>query len=236
MVRRFIAAVVMAVALSGCPETIATRPSEGARIAEVPMYAGMDRNADPALKAGDEKFIAEVSGKFGGRENASRVWVAQGFQLYRRDQNGMAMRRFNQAWLLDPKNPEVFHGFSSVLYDSGNNCGAMRMAEHGLDLGLRTPDFLADAALLMSLCAGDRDRPPGSSSASLTQKADELFGEAASSPKKTPYVFDKWWQALYWRGDYVGAWKKVFEMRAAGGTPVEQFLRELRAKMPEPKQ
>lgn len=234
MVRTLIAGIIVLSSLAGCLDTVATRPS--VRIDEVPMYGGMDRTLDPTLKAADEKFIGDVSGKFGGRENASRLWVDQGFQFYRRDQNNMAMRRFNQAWLLNPKNPGVFHGFSSVLYDSGDNCGAMAMAERGLDLGLRTADFLADAALLVSLCASDPKRPSERPAASLLRRSDDLFTEAASASTRSPYVFDNWWQALYWRGDYAGAWKKVFEMRAAGGSPAEQFLRALRSKMPEPRQ
>jgi hypothetical protein len=113
----------------------------GQPIDQVPMYGGMDRSSQPALRAADERFIAEVSEKFGSRENASKAWAEQGFSFYQRDDLPNAMRRFNQAWLLKPDNPEVFHGFSSVLYDKGDNCGAMRMGERAVTLGLATPAF-----------------------------------------------------------------------------------------------
>lgn len=200
------------------------------------MYGGMDRNAVPALKAADEKFVADVVAEFGSREKASEAWVNRGFTLYRQDDLAGAMRRFNQGWLLNPRNPDAFHGFSAVLYDKGDNCGAMLMGERGLALGLATPDFLADTALLYSLCGIDKARPANLDTAALLRKSDELFGEAVSKAPKNAYVFDKWWQALYWRGEYREAWTKVFAMRAAGGQPHEQFLRELRQKMPEPRQ
>ncbi|MFK8068494.1 MAG: type IV pilus biogenesis/stability protein PilW [Gammaproteobacteria bacterium] len=110
--------------LTGC---LATSPNHQTRIDEVPMYGGMDRSKNSELKKGDEKFISDVTERFGSREKASKVWVEQGFKFYSQDDLGMAMRRFNQAWLLDPKNPETFAGFGSVLHDQGQYCEAMKM-------------------------------------------------------------------------------------------------------------
>ena|SRR5690606_8949269 len=77
-------------------------------IDQVPMYGGMDRSLVPELKKADEAFIESTSSAYGGRERASKRWVEQGFAFYNRDELDMAMRRFNQAWLLDPNNPEVY--------------------------------------------------------------------------------------------------------------------------------
>ncbi len=38
-----------------------------------------------------------------------------------------AMKRFNQAWLLDPSNPQVFKGFAAVLRKQGKSQDAERM-------------------------------------------------------------------------------------------------------------
>ena len=108
---------------------VATPIQAEERIDEVPMYGGINRNAVPELKAGDEKFISDVTTQFGSRERASVLWVNQGYKFYNQDQLGMAMRRFNQAWLLNPKNPETYTGFGSVLTDQGKNCDAMKMME-----------------------------------------------------------------------------------------------------------
>ena len=98
--------------LSGC---LATSPvNQGTRIDELPMYGGIDRSRVPKLKAGDEKFISDVITQFGSREKASALWVNQGYRFYKQDQLGLAMRRFNQAWLLNPNNPEVYAGFGRV--------------------------------------------------------------------------------------------------------------------------
>ena len=67
------------------------------------------------------------------------------------------------------------------------------------------------------------------------KRSDELFAKASGRIDKTIYVYDKWWQALYWRGEYKEAWEKITLMRTVGGRPHEAYLRELRAKMPEPR-
>ncbi|HEY9146920.1 MAG TPA: tetratricopeptide repeat protein, partial [Thiobacillus sp.] len=123
-------------------------------IDQVPMYGGMDRSAIPELKAGDEKLIADTTSRFGTREKASAAFVNNGFAYYQRDDLANAMRRFNQAWLLDPSNPEVYAGFGSVLHDQGKNCEAMQMMEKAL--ALNPPTFQGiypDAARMITLCA-----------------------------------------------------------------------------------
>jgi Tfp pilus assembly protein PilF len=66
----------------------------------------------------------------------------------------MAMRRFNQAWLLDSNNAEVYAGFAAVLHDQGKNCEAMKMMEDALS---RNPPsyqgIYPDAGRIIALCA-----------------------------------------------------------------------------------
>ena len=101
-------------------------------IDQVPMYGGMDRSQYPELKAADEKLTEDASKHFGSREKAAAAWIEQGFRFYQQDRLDMAMRRFNQAWLLDPNNAEVYAGFAAVLHDQGKNCPAMKMMEEAL--------------------------------------------------------------------------------------------------------
>lgn len=94
------------------------------RMDEVPMYAGIDRSQISELRTADEKFISDITAQFGSRAKASSIWVNQGFRFYQQDNLGMAMRRFNQAWLLNPENPKVYAGFGTVLHDQGKYCEA----------------------------------------------------------------------------------------------------------------
>jgi hypothetical protein len=206
----------------------------GKRIDEVPMYGNMDRSQYPDLRAGDEKFIADVTAHYGSRENASIAWVEQGFRFYHQNQNGMAMRRFNQAWLLNPAYAETYTGFASVLFDEGKNCEAVSMLEKGFSVGRFQDGYLPDAALIFAACAVQGASPERK--AGLLQRSDETFAQAMASPVvKKDYTLANWARAMYARGDYAAAWAKVAELRSMGKDASPEFLRNLSAKMAEPR-
>lgn len=228
-----ISIVVASIAIAACSAPGAG--PGGRRIDEVPMYGNMDRSQFPDLRAGDEKFIADVTAHYGSREKASVVWVEQGFVFYRQNNNSMAMRRFNQAWLLNPSNPETYTGFASVLFDEGRYCEAASMIEKGLSFGRVQDGFLPDAGLIFVGCAMRGASPERK--AVLLNRSDELFGQALASPAVAKdYTLTNWARAMYARNDYYGAWAKVAELRRSTGKDMSpEFLRGLSAKMVEPK-
>jgi hypothetical protein len=130
---------LLAVFVTGCAS-----PGGSSRVGidQVPMYGGMDRGAVPTLKEGDEQLIAQSSAAFGSREAASKAWADRGFRLYAQGEEKTAMARFNQAWLLDPKNPESFWGFGLILRDRGDLEGGRRMMQRAHSMGLREKKFL----------------------------------------------------------------------------------------------
>jgi len=215
------------------------------------MYGGIDRSSVSELKAGDEKFISDVTTQFGSREKASALWVNQGYKFYKQDQLGMAMRRFNQAWLLNPKNPEVYAGFGGVLHDQGKNCDAMEMMEKALTLN--PPKFQGiypDAARIVTLCSiGNKTLSP-EAKAELIARSEALYKKAEEIEPDKRYIYSSWASAYYWRGQYSDAWRMVAKARALGtgsgaiaglasgaaNEPNEHFLNMLREKMAEPVQ
>jgi Tfp pilus assembly protein PilF len=225
--------IVSAFVLTGC---LATSPTgQRTPIDQVPMYGGMDRSQFPELKAADEKFISGVSREFGSREKATRVWLELAFKYYKQDRLEMAMRRFNQAWLLDPENPEVYAGFAVVLHDRGKNCDAMKMMEKAL--ALNPPSFQGiypDAGRIFTLCAVSDKTLAARAKADLLVLSEDLYKTAEAVEPNKRYVYASWATAYYWRGQYAEAWSMVAKERAAGGEPGEHFLKLLRAKMAEP--
>ena len=204
-------------------------------IDQVPMYGGMNRSAIPELKAGDEKLIADTTNHYGTREKASAAFVNNGFAYYQRDDLANAMRRFNQAWLLDPNNPDVFAGFGSVLHDKGKNCEAMKMMEKAI--ALNPPTFQGiypDAARLITLCAVSDKELTSEAKIAFFERSESLYKKAEEIEPNKRYVYGSWATAYYWRGQYSEAWGMVTKERAADGKPNEKFLGLLREKMPEP--
>jgi len=199
------------------------------------MYGGMDRSAIPELKSGDEKLIADTTKHYGTREKASTAFVNNGFGHYQRDDLTNAMRRFNQAWLLDPNNPEVYAGFGSVLHDKGKNCEAMEMMEKAISLN--PPSFqgiFPDAARIITLCATGDMGLTNEAKIKLFERSESLYKIAETIEPNKKYVYGSWATAYYWRGQYPMAWAMVAKERSAGGKPNQKFLKLLQEKMSEP--
>lgn len=85
------------------------------RFNEHAMYGA--RPSLPAFIESDNAFIA-ANAKFGyTRAQGSDVSVKLGWQYFFKRDVATAMKRFNQAWLLDPDNGDAFHGFAVVAMD-----------------------------------------------------------------------------------------------------------------------
>ncbi|NMK47470.1 tetratricopeptide repeat protein [Achromobacter sp. Bel] len=207
-----------------------------ARIDELPMYGGMDRAAAAERQTGDKKLIADATQAFGSAENASKAWVSQGYRFYRADQLGMAMRRFNQAWLLNPDNPEVYTGFAAVLHDQGKYCQAMSMMDQAISHDPPTfQGIYADAGRIAARCAAEDKTLPPEARVAATARSDAWYRKGEAVEPDKGYLYSSWATAYYWRGQYREAWAMVVKARAAGGTPGPKFMDLLRAKMPEPR-
>jgi len=200
---------------------------------QLPMYGGADRSGDPQLKAADERLLADTTNHYGSREKASAAFVHNGFVYYNRDDLVAAMRRFNQAWLLDPNNPEVYWGFGAVLHDKGKNCEAMTQFQKAMSFGRYIEGMNPDAARIVTLCAVD-DKTPEVERTKLLAQADTLYAEALAKDPNKGYVYSSMATAHYWKGQYPEAWAAVRLARSNGAALPEKFLALLRAKMPEP--
>ncbi len=61
--------------------------------------------------AADKKFLTESVKSAGSAEKAADILVTKGFEALHAADPQTAMRRFNQAWLLQPEKPEIAWGF-----------------------------------------------------------------------------------------------------------------------------
>lgn len=205
----------------------------GKDIDEVPMYGETDRQSDPALRMVDEKLIADVSKEFGNREKGSDAFIDQGIRFYRMDNVSLAMKRFNQAWLLDPSNPNVFWGFALVYHDQGENCKAKEMIDRGVSLNLSRPMALADAGRIYTLCGASNTALDEKTKSLYFEKSEELYKKASATSPNNEYVYGSWATAYYWRGDYEHSWEMVKKALSLGFTFPGQFMNLLQDKMPE---
>jgi Flp pilus assembly protein TadD len=200
----------------------------------LPMYGGADRRADPRTAEEDDRLIAAAAREFGSRRKAGDVFVEEGLRARQRGDNRSAMKRFNQAWLLDPNGWGAYYGFAAILHDEGNVCDAARMMERALDNSLSKPIPLADAGAWYAACAAADPALGREERARYHARSRELMQRAASQAPGNDYILGQWSAALYWQGDYSAAWDKVRRQRELGGTPSARTINMLREKMREP--
>lgn len=202
---------------------------------ELPMYGGQNRRSIPELKAIDDALIQATAKEFGSRGAASERFVAQGFRYYFQDDLSNAMKLFNQGWVLDANNPNVYWGFASVLNDKQDFCEARKMLERAIELGLLRPEGLADAGRLNALCAVQGGAVDAATKSAFLKRSHGLYTQALNASPDNAHVYGSWATASYWTGDYPTAWKYVKKQRALGGKPSERFIKLLTDKMREPR-
>jgi Tfp pilus assembly protein PilF len=79
----------------------------------LPMYGEVQKCAEQ-IKLDDEFLLASEK-QFKDRKKAAAYYVSKGWEYFYKEDNDTAMKRFNQAWLLDKTNPEVYWGFGNLM-------------------------------------------------------------------------------------------------------------------------
>jgi tetratricopeptide (TPR) repeat protein len=200
------------------------------------MYGGMDRDAVPVLREADRNLIAGTTKEYGSRKKASAAFANRGFLYYERDDLVNAMRRFNQAWLLDKQNGDAYWGFAGVLAGRKQYCKASELARTGLSKPNIQSSAFADAAYIYIGCA--RLFGPGDASKrdALVDESERALSEAMKRGAPPDYVLDRWARSRAGIANYSGAWEKIKEYRrVVGKEPSQRFVDRLSSKMAEPK-
>ena len=102
--------VSLFIAFLSVPVTALARPNN-----EIPMYGGGEPYP-PEVVAANNEFIDTILKRGLTRAQGSDNMVSLGWRYYfERKDIATAMKRFNQAWLLDPDNGDAFHGFAVLV-------------------------------------------------------------------------------------------------------------------------
>jgi tetratricopeptide (TPR) repeat protein len=95
-------------------------------------------------KAADQKLIDDYVKQEGSRAKASELLVNLGFDYLYKGNIKTAMYRFNQAWLLNPENENVFWGFGAVYLSFGDVEKALAQYDEGLTINPKSSNLLTD--------------------------------------------------------------------------------------------
>lgn len=195
----------------------------------IPKYGAFPKN--DAQKAADKNLMATVDERYSGnRKKASEDASMNGWQYLRQGNVNDAMRRFNQAWLLDNSNGKALWGMAAVQASNGKLSQSLKLfaeAEHfvGDDV-----DYLVDYARAMGFAGAEAGNK------ALIQEAFDRFAQLYKRAPQHTLNLQNWAITLFHVGDYAEAWKKV---QLAEATPRhaeldKNFIAALQSKMSRP--
>jgi len=206
---------------------------------QLPMYGQPKIERPENLKKADEAFIRESALRYGSRQAASQALAAQGWAAVRAKRLDAAMQRFNQAWLLNPKNYSAFWGFGAVLSEKGKLREAIEQLETARELvddATQRVPLLCDLGTVHSEYAARLPAQNQLERAHHFVAANNRFTEGLELNPKYAACWREWAYSLYAQERYSEAWVKVKQAREFGADSFPpEFLKKLATKMPEPK-
>ena len=111
-------------------------------IDELPMYGHIQKTADQ--KRADTRYIKYMTEGGRNREAAADSAARVGWNMFYRGDCSTAIKRFNQAWLLDPKNQLALWGFAVISIDRAEIEEAIRYYRMALESGPEDPSLRRD--------------------------------------------------------------------------------------------
>jgi tetratricopeptide (TPR) repeat protein len=82
-------------------------------INKLPMYG--DVKKCPEQIESDKIFLSEASKNFKDKKDAAKYYISRAWDYFYQQKLDTAMMRFNQAWLLDSLNADIYWGYGNLL-------------------------------------------------------------------------------------------------------------------------
>ena len=184
----------------------------------LPKYGNVPKTL--GQKQADEKFIKSAIKENGTSRKASDNLVLVGFDyLYRKDLK-TAMSRFNQAWLLDSKNENVFWGFGAIYFTFHDFQNGLKEYEEGLKLNPKSTNILTDKATVYMTAYKTNQNE------SDYNEAIKLFKQSYSIDPKNQNTLFKLSVCYFDKHDCSNALKYYDECKKLGGKPISKEYTE----------
>jgi tetratricopeptide (TPR) repeat protein len=192
-------------------------------IALLPKYGGAEKTNDQ--KKADSVLISTAIAEKRTPREASDYFVKLGFDYLAKGDSKTAMYRFNQAWLIDAKNENVFWGYGGIYFSFGDHEQALLQYTEGLVINPKSANIMVDMATIgMSRFSKNKDLNELNSSISLLKRAYEI------APTNQNLLF-KLSVCYFFQDDCINALKYHDECVKLGGKPITaSYTAGLKAK------
>ena len=189
------------------------------------MYGEADKT-EAQIKC-DEKFIIEQVELHDTPQKACDEVLKIAWHFYYDGDHKTAIKRFNQAWLLNKENPGVYWGFGAVLNQQGEFEQATKMGERALELAPINPDIMADLAFSYGNKARHTSPFKGKERNASFIKSYELFEKSVTLAPDRSMTYYQWAIVLYYDKEYEESWKMVDVAKEHGHEIHAEFLKRL---------
>lgn len=179
-----------------------------------PKYGNVEKTVEQ--KEADKILIADYLAQAGTHYKASELLIKLGFDYLYKGDLKTAMYRFNQAWLLDPKNENVFWGFGAVYFTFQDFKNALKQYDEGLVLNPNSSNIITDkASVYMANYNLDNK-------AENLDKAINLFKKSLAIDDKNQNTLFKLSACYFYKNDCKNALAYYNKCMKFGGKPVTE--------------
>jgi tetratricopeptide (TPR) repeat protein len=188
-----------------------------------------------AQKKSDQEFIETVLKKDSTHRKASDHLISLGFQYLYQDIK-TSMYRFNQAYLLDSTNTDIYWGFGGVYMTLGDFAKAEKQYVEGLAINPNNTHLLTDyGTYFMAQYYGLQPIDEKGALTNLESAITYMVKSYQLDPTDQNTTFKL--SICYWnKGDCDNAWKYYGICKAQGGQPItEDYTKDLKKKCKQKK-
>ncbi|MDB5004029.1 MAG: hypothetical protein JWQ34_2254 [Mucilaginibacter sp.] len=178
----------------------------------LPEYGNVRK--DKGYQEYDQKFIDDELRELGTGRKASDEMVKLGFQYLYRGELEVSMKRFNQAWLLDPKNENAYWGFAAVYFTFQDYEEALKQLDKGLVLNPNSSNILTDKATIYTGYFVNKH------DVSYLNKSISLFIQSYKIDPLNQNTLFKLSVAYFYKQDCINALKYYNECMKLGGKSI----------------
>lgn len=190
--------------LLGNAGAVAAQVSNDGNINLLPRYGGFKKNW--RLRLADERFLAECDKNFASRKEAAAHHAKRGWEYYAAHDFTTAIKRYNQAWLLDSTNASAYWGFGAIEAQNQHYTDALRYLRTSVRLDSTNQRIHVDMAraylsrYLMTHFMPDVDAGIAQLQRYLTSTSDR---------KVTLDAYEQMASGLFFKRDYSASWQYV---------------------------
>ena len=205
----------------------------------LPRYGHLFKT--PEELRSDSDYVRNILAlpEFKSRREASNHMINLGFRYYYREDIKTAMYRFNQAYLIDSTNADIFWGYGAVYMALGQYDLAKKQYEEGLSIDSTNTHLITDLAtwhmgqyyLIQQMPANDIVKDPQAQARVFLDSAIMYLQKSFRlnpSDVNTAYKLS----ICYWNiSDCTNAWRFYDAAFALGGKPItENYTRDLKKR------